>query len=990
MLARRFLAIWLVLLSCVLPARAAPPIAMHHVSWTAREGAPQMVLTMTQTRDGWLWLGSSTGLYRFDGVRFERYAPSGQALPSLGIGILNTFDDGSLWIGYRYGGASVLAEGRLRHYNERDGLPVGATVWGLERDGGGRMWAATARGMYRLDGQRWRAAGADFALPVAPYKTLMRDRDGALWAQGAEGVYRLPAGAQRFVKATPDSGTGVLFQVPDGSVWSWNAPAASLRALTPPDGGAAPRRWSVEGEEVNSLLFDRQGDLWVGRINGVEYHAAHGIQRSGMPQGLSGRWVAAIFEDREGSIWTSTSTGIDRFRRQRIEAVAMPVSTVTNPLAADADGGVWVGRYHFPRPHNGRLAPRQLDLGPAVAPDRDLATAYRDAAGVLWLGDEDRVWRSSANEVRAVPLPVKGSMVGSMAGDVDGSLWAMLAPQGLYRLDAQYRWHPMQAATGLPGQTPRVVASSPQLGLWLAYPRNKVLQLHQGVWRSYGPEDGVALGTLEAMHVTAAHVWIGGEKGLALWQGTRFVPVGGVGAVALEGVSGIAELDDGDVWVDAAAGLFRIPAAEIARLKATPGYRVHYEKLDNLDGLTGNAPMRYPVPTMVKTTDNKLWLSTTSGVFRIDPALRPTLGPAAPVLIRALGPPGHPRPALDGLRLAANTSALQIDYTALALAMPERVAFRYRLDGVDGQWQEVGQRREAYYNNLEPGDYRFSVEVTDYAGVWSGRPATLAFSIAPTIPQSWWFKTLCALLLLVACWMLYRRRMHVLALQVAARLEERTRERERIARELHDTLLQSVQGMILHVHAATLSLPEPAPERVAIEAALQQADDVLLEGRERVRDLRAGEAGKQDLAEAIGAMPGRLGLADVLHVKVEGKLRKLHPLVYDEVLAIAGEAVANACRHAGASRIEVQLSYGAGELRLCVRDDGAGIPAHVMAAGGRSNHWGICGMYERAEGIKAKLTLRSAPGAGTEWLLLLPGALAYQAKAYRSWFGRAG
>lgn len=989
MLARRILAFCFVFLCCTSRAWAAPPIAMHHVSWTARDGAPQMVLTMAQTRDGWLWLGSSTGLFRFDGVRFERYAPPGQALPSVGIGILNAFDDGALWIGYRYGGASVLAHGRLRHYTDRDGLPAGATVWGLERDGGGRMWAATKQGMFYLDGQRWVAAGAAFGLPEGAYKTLMRDRAGALWAQGAAGVYRLPAGGQRFIKATPDSGTGVLFQVPDGSVWSWNAVASRLSRLTRPDDGAAPRRWSTDGEEVNSLLFDRQGDLWVGRINGVEHHGAHAVQRSGLPQGLSGRWVACIFEDREGSIWTSTSTGIDRFRRQRLETVDMPVSTVTNPLAPDADGGMWVGRYHFARPHNGKLTPRVLDLGPSMALDRDLIVAYRDTAGVLWLGENDRLFRSSgAGPVRAVPLPVKDSMVASMADDADGALWAALVPQGLYRLDAQQRWHAMQAATGLPDQTPHVVASSPQLGLWLAYPRGPVLQLRQGGWRRYGPGEGLALNKLEAMHVSRSHVWVGGEKGMALWLGERFVPVGGVGGVELEGVSGIVELDNGDLWVDAAAGLFRIAAAEIARLKSTAGYRVRYEKLDSLDGLTGNAPVRYPVPTLVKTTDNKLWLSTTSGVFRMDPSAPPTPGPAAPVLIRAIGPPGQPRPALDGLRLAAGTTALQIDYTALALAMPERVAFRYRLEGVDAQWQEVGQRREAYYNNLGPGDYRFSVDVTDYAGTWSERPATLAFSIAPTIAQSWWFKTLCALLLLVACWMLYRRRMRVVALQVAARLEGRTRERERIARELHDTLLQSVQGMILHVQAATMSLPEPEPARMKIEAALQQADDALLEGRERVRDLRAGEPGEQNLPEAIGAVTRRFGWTGALQAKVEGKVRPLHPLIYEELLAIAGEAVANACRHAGAQRIDVGLRYGAAELRLTVRDDGAGIPAEVMAAGGRSNHWGICGMYERAERIKARLTLRSDPGGGTEWLLALPGALAYQTPPRRFWFRR--
>jgi signal transduction histidine kinase/ligand-binding sensor domain-containing protein len=989
-MAGRWFGMWWLLLASLAPAWSygAAPIALHHMSWTARDGAPQMVITMTQTRDGWLWLGSNSGLFRFDGVRFERYADPERPLPAAGIATLNAFDDGALWIGYRYGGASVLIQGRLRNYNERDGLPASSPVWGLERDGAGRIWAATSRGMFYLNGQRWAAAGAAFALPDTGYKTLMRDRDGILWAQGNQGVYKLPKGERRFIKATPHSGTGVLFQVPDGSVWSWNAPRSRLHQLTPPADGLAARRWSVGGD-ASSLLFDRRGDLWVGRLAGVEYHTTLGVQQSGQEQGLSGRWVTAMFEDREDNIWVSTATGIDRFRRQRIAAVPLPVVTSINPLAADADGGVWVGRFHFFRPENQIFFERPLWPTSSSVWATDPSCAYRDPSGALWLGVYGELWRKSGGQLRrlAVPAAVKSAVAASMTNDDTGGLWVTFSPQGLYRLDANGRWRDMEGDTGLINETPRVLASSSREGLWLGYPRSRVLRFQDGRRRSYGPADGLNIGMVAALHLKGDHVWVGGENGIALRRADRFVPLGGDDGQSFEGVSGIVELDDGDLWLNAAAGLFLIPAAEISRLATTPGYRVRYERLNNLDGLQGSAPVRYPTPSLIQAADGRLWVSTTAGVFRFDPSERQQPGPAAPVLIRGIGVPGQARGVVSGMRLVPGTTALQVDYTAVALAMPERVAFRYRLDGVDTQWQQVGARRVAYYNNLGPGDYRFNVEATNYRGDWSGPATTLDFSIAPTVPQSWWFKTLCVLLLLAACWMLYRQRMRNLAIQVAGRLEERTRERERIARELHDTVLQSVQGMILHVHAAAMRLPQPEPARAMIEEALQQADDVLLEGRERVRDLRAGDADEQDLVAALSDAAERMRTPGgaVLQVLVGGPPRKLHPLVYEEVMAIANEAIANAYLHAGAAKIEARLQFSSRELRVSVHDNGAGVPADVMAAGGRRGHWGICGMYERADRIKARLTLRSAPGTGTEWRLTLPGALAYQGPPRRFW-----
>jgi signal transduction histidine kinase len=610
-----------------------------------------------------------------------------------------------------------------------------------------------------------------------------------------------------------------------------------------------------------------------------------------------------------------------------------------------------------------------------------MASCHLAPDGVLWVGGYGGLWRKSGNSVRRVALPALPGTGGvtSIARDGDGRLWLAFSPRGLYRMESGDRLLAADGDSALPGETPRLMANSPRTGLWMGYPRSRVAQWQGGRWRLYGPEQGLRVGMVAALHLHGDHIWVGGENGLALLRGTAFLTVRGSDGERFEAISGIAELANGDLWVHAADGLFHIPAAEIGRLQADPAHGVRYERLGSPDGLSGTTPVRVPTPSLIEAADGMLWLTSTAGVFRLDPARRPALSQPPPVLIRGLGQSGSLAPPAPDMRLAPGTTTLQIDYTALALGIPERVGFRYRLEGVDQQWQEVGPRRTAYYSNLGPGQYRFEVMASNYEGTWPAQATTLEFSIAPTATQSWRFRALGAAVLLALGLLAYRRRITSLAERLTERLEARTQERERIARELHDTLLQSVQGLVLHVHAAARRLPGPEPVRGMIETALRQADDVMREGRDRVRDLRS-EGEPCDLAAALQAAGARLQPQDApaLQVRCEGRQRPLRPAVHEEVLAIACEAIANAYRHAQANSVEVRLHYGRGELRVSVHDDGRGIDEGVLAAGGRQGHWGMRGMRERAARIKAKLALHSKAGGGTEWRLTLSGALAYQ------------
>jgi signal transduction histidine kinase len=322
---------------------------------------------------------------------------------------------------------------------------------------------------------------------------------------------------------------------------------------------------------------------------------------------------------------------------------------------------------------------------------------------------------------------------------------------------------------------------------------------------------------------------------------------------------------------------------------------------------------------------------------------------------------------------------LEIDYTALSLVAPEKILFRYKLDGRDVDWQEVGSRRQAFYSDLPPGTYRFHVIASNNSGVWNEQGDTLSFSVAPAYWQTNWFRALCVLGGALAVWALVRLRVRQVAARVRGQLEGRMAERERIARELHDTLLQGVQGLLLRFQVAAERIPKGEPAREMMERALERADEVLDEGRARVKGLRAPVGGVPRLPQGLARIVEQLAPADAspFRITVEGAVRELDPIVREEVQLVAREALTNAYRHANANNIEAEITYADDGLTLRIRDDGQGIDA-VMLREGRPGHFGLVGMRERARKIRARLRIWSKPGAGTEVEIRVPAGIAYR------------
>jgi signal transduction histidine kinase len=404
------------------------------------------------------------------------------------------------------------------------------------------------------------------------------------------------------------------------------------------------------------------------------------------------------------------------------------------------------------------------------------------------------------------------------------------------------------------------------------------------------------------------------------------------------------------------------------------------------EGVLNFSTGRGATPHLTKARDGRLWFTSADGVTVVDPRHLPINSLPPPVHVEQVIADRKPYEPASQLKLPPLVRDLQIDYTALSFVAPEKNQFRYKLEGHDRDWQDAGNRRQAFFTDLDPGRYRFRVIASNNSGVWNEEGASLDVEVAPAFWQTNWFRALCVLVVLALAYMLYRLRVAQIARHFNATLDARVGERTRIARDLHDTLLQSFQGLLFRFQAVLMLLPgDPAKARQVLEGAVDQASQALTEGRDAVQGLRDAATETNDLAEAIRALTGGLtteaadGEAASVRIHVEGAPRKLHPIVRDEVFRIADEALRNAFRHARANQVEVEIRYDVREFRLRVRDDGSGVDPAILEAGRREGHFGLPGMRERAQVIGGKLTVWSGLGAGTEVEIVVPGSRAYQA-----------
>ena len=970
----------------------------HH-AWTVPDGfSLGNIYAIAQTPDGYLWLGGEFGLFRFDGVRSIPWQPpAGQHLPNKPFSLLVT-RDGTLWIG-TFAGLVSWSGGKLTRYPELDGL----LVTSLLEDHEGTVWAGL------LDGSSGAHAGRLCAMrngSIQCYgedgafgsfvRGLYEDGPGTLWVGAESGLWRWrPGPPSRY--ATPGMQISSLSKTYDGRVL-----IAMLRAGLKQVVGDKVETYPIRDpihpnrllgdRDVNSneLLWDRDGGLWIGTRDRGLIHVHEGrTDVFAKSDGLSGDTICSLFEDREGDVWVASTEGLDRFRDLPVTTISVKqrlFSNDTNSVVAATDGSIWVATQDgLARWKDGQMT---FFLKSSGLPDDAAQSLFQDNRGRIWVFTGHGLAYLKDGRFVAVN-GVPSGKVYSITGDKAGDLW-LSGDRGLsHMLDGHLVEHFPWSALGRRERAKVVI--SDQGGVWISFLRDGGVSYFKDrqVRASYTAANGLGKGNVPGLQLDRdGALWAATEEGgLSRIKDGRIATLTTRNGLPCDSIHFTAEDDDRSLWLYTACGLVRIPRPELNAWIADPKRRIETTVWDAADGvrLRPHSPDSYG-PPVAKLPNGKLWFLTGEGVQVVDPRHLAFNRLPPPVRIEQVSANGKPYQLKQGMRLPANVRDVAIDYTALSLAAPEKVRFKYMLEGQDPDWKEVINDRQAQYSNLPPRKYRFRVIACNNSGVWNEIGDTLEFSIKPRFYQTAWFGAACAAAFLAMLWGLHRLRLHQLAREFNTRIEERVNERTRIARELHDTLLQSVQGLMFSFQAARNLLPARTGEAIrTLEQAIRKGDEAIAEGRDAIQGLRAEpavESNLEDLLRAAGKELARSSYAEgeppAFQVTLEGARQPLSPLLQDEVYRIAREILRNAFLHAHASRIEAEIAYDPEFLRLRIRDNGKGIDRNVLEQGARQGHWGLPGVRERAKRIGAQVKLWSEPGAGTEAELTVPARIAYR------------
>jgi signal transduction histidine kinase/ligand-binding sensor domain-containing protein len=991
----------LLLCPCAFALNPALDVSQYaHTSWKIRDGFPKgIILAIAQTPDGYLWLGTEFGLLRFDGVHNVPWQPPpDQALPSNYIWSLLTAHEGTLWIGTREGLASWKG-GKLTQYPELAGLAVSA----LLEDREGTVWAgvlATPTGrLCAIPKGSLHCYGEDggFGMGVL---SLHEDRKGNLWAGVRDGLWRWKPGAPQFY-SLPGNPNGIqgLAEGDDGAILI--ATQGGIRRLVNGKVEAAyPHPGAAGQSRPLRLLRDRDGGLWIGTAYRGLVHVHQGrTDVLSQSDGLSGDLAYALFEDHEGNIWVATADGLDRFRNFAVAAFSknQGFSTVGAVLAA-RDGSIWAGTFdglnrwdrgqitaYRERRSLTRAVPEGVrEIPGSGLPDHGLSSLFQDARGQIWISTQGEVGYLEHN--RFIPVAgIPGGYVHSIAEDAEGNLWFANHDLGLYRLSPrnevqQIPW----AKLGHKDYAYSLAPDPSQGGLWVGFFQGGVVYFADGQVRaSYVAAEGLGQGTVNDLRLDRdGTLWAATAGGLSRMKNGRFATLTSKNGLPCDAVHWAREDNDQALWLNTPCGLVRLAHSAWEAWVADPTQKIQTTVFDSFDGVVSHPIAGGFTPHVGKSPDGNLWFTTFDSLSVLDPRHLPFNKLPPPVHIEQITGDRKHYDANAGLRLPPLVRDLQIDYTALSLVAPEKVQFRYKLEGHDHDWQDAGTRRQAFYNDLPPRNYRFRVMACNNSGVWNETGAFLDFAIAPAYYQSTWFRLSCVAAFVAFLGGLYQLRLRYLRQQFNVRMEERVNERTRLARDLHDTLLQSLSGVLLKLHAVTYMLRGHPEAKKTLEGVIDQARQAVTEGRDTVYGLRSSTVTTNDLARSISSLAEELAAGPTgqsspcFQLRVEGKTRDLHPIVRDEVNRIACEAVRNAFLHAQAGRIEVEIRYEERQLRLRVRDDGKGMAPNVLDEG-RAGHYGLPGMRERAKLVGGKLAVWSEPDSGTEIELTVPASGAY-------------
>jgi signal transduction histidine kinase/ligand-binding sensor domain-containing protein len=958
----------------LLPAVTAPAAAPHDsltgkpsytlTAWT-RQGDLSLgdVFAIAEDRDGYLWLGTSNGLVRFDGAVFTRRATGAPTRTTEGpVTALLGASDGSLWVGY--GGAGGLVRmhaGELAHFGPGSG-PLPGSIAALVEDRTGTIWAGGRGGVSAFRHGRWEPVEVTPALSDGTVYSIYEDRDGRLWLGTSKGVYASahhgfelslaePTFVQDFAQdrhgqmwitdtretikrlATgegPIHGAGA--RVPeggwrmasdrDGNLWVAALGGGLLRVVDDASGASALERFPYEHKvsgSPRSIFADRNGNIWVGmRAGGLLRVSENSIRNELALEGLTNDGVRAVRASPDGSVWVATGHSLNRFIGTRRDVYGVPQ---TRALEVDASGQLWIAAVHgFGRLENGRFIGIEL------------------------------------------PADVRWQEIMSVATDPGGAHWFCSAQQGVMV------WHngTLERFTDEPrmGNACSAIFTDSRARPWIGFGAGGVAVHEAGSFHYFGEADGLAEGAvLQILEDRANSIWIETVSGISRFQDGRFTTLTQRNGPFSDLTAALIQDDEGYLWtgVSSGAALVRFPPSEMDRVAADPFHEVQYALYDASDGLHGEIARQQGRALATRAADGSLWFVSGTSIVMIDPRRLPgNQRPVAP-RIDAVTADGTAMAAAPGLRLPSGVRNLAIEWTASSLNAASKLRFRYRLEGYDPEWVYAGSRRNVSYSQLPAGRYRLKVSAT-YDGIWTDGESW-DFAVAQPFYLSAWFLALGGLMMTAvvagAWWLRIRAVRQRYALVFA--------ERALVSREIHDTLLQNLAAIGMELEAVVRQLDPRSSGAEALRRLQHQAAHSMKEARDLVVALR-----RTEMSKAPGLVDTLRGMFDhttaargvSVNLKVDGPAPRCSADVELQLMRICQEAVNNAVVHGGASAIDIVLASRGTEIALRVSDNGCGFDADAEPADGLE-HLGLLGMQERAERIGALLTISSTRGTGT-------------------------
>ena len=987
----RWALIGIVLAGLVTNARALDPnrLPSQYVreQWTTETRFPGGgVNGITQTSDGYLWIGTDRGLIRFDGFNFRPVSLTSIAIAS-NVSILQLLTDsgGRLWV--RPQGVDLVRQKDGKFESVRYG-PVAITA--LSKDNhDGVLVSDIEQGTFRFVADSVQKLGP--ASP--PVISLAETADGKIWLGTlGEGLFFLAGGRASQVNAgLPDRKINCLLAIGSGELWVgtdrglYRGNGKDFRRIELP---------SFLGDvQVLSLLRDRDLNMWVGTTRGLLRINGEGISFSEENELRGDGGINALFEDREGNLWIGGARGLGRIR----DSAFVTYSSVSDrrfehngPVYVDPEGRTW-----FAPTQGGLYVLRNGRVQTVTSiPARDVVYSISGQADEVWVGRQrgglTRLrfrYGSIASQSYTEANGLAQSSAYAVYESRDGSAWAGTLNGGVSKFK-DGRFTTYTTTDGLASNTVSSILETRDGAMWFATPSG-LSSFSNGQWRTYTTVEGLPSPEVNCLFEdSSGTLWSGTSAGLAFFASNRFQVPHEAPEVLREQIVGMAEDKSGRFWIATSDHVLRVPRDKLRRGLVQGGDVREYGQADGLESTGGVKRNR----SVVSDSAGRIWFSLRSGLSVVNPSQITDYSPPALPHIEAITADNNTANLAASVRIPPSPRRIAFEYTGLSLAVPGRIQFRYFLEGFDSSWSQPVAAREAVYTNLGPGSYRFRLVASNSEGLWNGPETAIALNVAPAYYQTYWFRLSCIAAFLGMLAAAYQLRLQQLSQEFNLRMEERLGERMRIARDLHDTLLQSFHGLLLRFQTVSNSLPA-GDTKQTLDSAVEQAAQAITEGRDAVQGLRSSTEVTNDLALAINTLGEELAGGETnpngaeCHVGVEGTARDLHPILRDEVYRIAGEALRNAFRHAKARHVEVEIRYDERQLRLRLRDDGKGIDPKVLRKGEPAGHYGLQGMRERAKLIGGKLTVWSELDSGTEVELSIPASHAYEKSpaTRRSW-----